>query len=87
MKSAPGMLNQDGRHLLGQLRMLRDKVGLTQEEAGHALGWSRYRVGRMERGRLPEYDILRAALQAYRVPEKEQSSYLQLWERSRNGPL
>jgi transcriptional regulator with XRE-family HTH domain len=78
-------LNVHGTYLLEQLQMLRDKAGLTQQQAGERLGWSRYRICRIENGRLPEYSALRDMLTAYRVPERDWDSYLQLWELSKTS--
>jgi transcriptional regulator with XRE-family HTH domain len=83
MKSST--LNEHGAYLLERLQMLRDKAGLTQQQAGERLGWSRYRVWRIENGRLPEYAALRDMLTAYQVPDQEWDSYLRLWERSRTS--
>jgi transcriptional regulator with XRE-family HTH domain len=84
MRSSPGALNENGRELLHRLRVLRDRAGLTQEQAGERLGWSRYQVWRMENVRLPEYRVLREAMDVYEVPAEEQDVYLKLWEEARS---
>jgi transcriptional regulator with XRE-family HTH domain len=84
VRSSPRALNANGRDLLHRLRVLRDKAGLTQEQAGERLGWSRYQVWRMENVRLPEYRVLREAMDVYEVPAEEQDVYLKLWEEARS---
>jgi transcriptional regulator with XRE-family HTH domain len=72
--------NTHGLKLTTQLRMLRERAGLTQEEAGQALGGSRYQVNRIENGRVPGHDELLAMLDVYAAPSAERASYLTMWK-------
>jgi DNA-binding XRE family transcriptional regulator len=60
--------------------MLRERAGLTQEEAGNALGGSRFQINRIENGRVPGHDELLAMLKLYEVLEDEHGEYLAMWE-------
>jgi transcriptional regulator with XRE-family HTH domain len=72
--------NGHATQLRAQLRLLRDKAGLTQDEAGTALGGSRYQVHRLETSRVPVYDELLAVLAVYEVPAEKRAALAQLWE-------
>jgi DNA-binding XRE family transcriptional regulator len=73
-------MNEHGEELVTQLRMLRERAGLTQEQAGQNLGGSRFQVHRIENGRVPAHSELLAMLELYDVSVDEVSSYLAMWE-------
>jgi DNA-binding XRE family transcriptional regulator len=73
-------LNEHGEELVIQLRMLRERAGLTQEQAGQKLGGSRFQVHRIESGRVPAHSELLAMLELYDVSLEEVPSYLGMWE-------
>jgi transcriptional regulator with XRE-family HTH domain len=69
-----------GQELTTQLRMLRERAGLSQEAAGLAMDGSRYQVCRIEGGRVPAHEELLAMLALYQATPDEQSSCLAMWE-------
>jgi transcriptional regulator with XRE-family HTH domain len=73
-------MNEHGEELVTQLRMLRHRAGLTQEQAGAKLGGSRFQVNRIENGRIPAHNELLAMLALYDVSVDEVPSYLGMWE-------
>jgi transcriptional regulator with XRE-family HTH domain len=79
----PGIPNYYGRQLLRQIRLLRERAGLTQDEAGRSLHLTLQKLSRIENGQLPGYHELRAMLKLYGLSQLEWSPYLQLWERAR----
>lgn len=72
--------NEHGKELTTQLRMLRERAGLSQEAAGQALDGSRYQLSRIENGRVPGHDELLAMLDLYEVTDEERAAYLAMWE-------
>ncbi|GAB3901309.1 helix-turn-helix domain-containing protein [Kibdelosporangium lantanae] len=82
MSQRPAAAFDARRQLVSQLRMLREKVGLTQDELAVALGGSRFQVSRIERGRLPTAPELHAVLGALGVDADAQVPYIKLWERA-----
>jgi transcriptional regulator with XRE-family HTH domain len=73
-------LNEHGEELIARLRMLRERIGLTQEQAGQKLSGSRYQLHRIETGRIPLHSELLALLQLYNASAEEVLAYLRLWE-------
>jgi transcriptional regulator with XRE-family HTH domain len=72
--------NPHGTELVTQLRMLRERAGLTQEQADVKLSGSRYQVNRIENGRVPAHSELLAMLDVYEASETERTAYLAMWE-------
>ncbi|GAB3912900.1 helix-turn-helix transcriptional regulator [Kibdelosporangium lantanae] len=71
----------DARYeLTRQLRKLREKAGLTQEQLAERLGGSRFQVSRIECGRLPAYGGLLAVLETLEVPVTARAPLFRLWE-------
>jgi DNA-binding XRE family transcriptional regulator len=72
--------NPHGTELVTQLRMLRERAGLSQEQAGQKLSGSRFQMNRIENGRVPAHSELLAMLDVYEASEDERAAYLAMWE-------
>jgi transcriptional regulator with XRE-family HTH domain len=72
--------NPHGAELVTQLRMLRERAGLSQEQVGMKLCGSRFQVNRIENGRVPAHNELLAMLDVYEASETERAAYLAMWE-------
>jgi transcriptional regulator with XRE-family HTH domain len=79
-RRTPPPLNEHGEELITRLRMLRERAGLSQEQAGQNLGGSRYQVNRIENGRVPAHSELLAMLELYEASGEEIVSYLGMWD-------
>ncbi|TCO62928.1 helix-turn-helix domain-containing protein [Actinocrispum wychmicini] len=63
------------RLLSRALTTLRNRNGMTQDEAGHQIGIRPQKVSRIELGQLPDILTLRALLDIYNVPVSEYHEY------------
>jgi DNA-binding XRE family transcriptional regulator len=79
----PSLPNYHGRQLLRELKRLRERADMTQEEAGRRLHLTLQKLSRIENGQLPGYHELRAMLRLYGLPVQDWESRLELWERAR----
>jgi transcriptional regulator with XRE-family HTH domain len=79
-RRTPPPTNEHGEELITQLRMLRERAGLTQEQAGARLGGSRFQVNRIENGRIPAHSELLAMLELYEASGEEIVTYLGMWD-------
>lgn len=66
--------------LTRELRKLREKAGLTQEQLAELLGGSRFQVSRIECGRLPTYGELLVVLETLDVSVSARAPLFRLWE-------
>jgi transcriptional regulator with XRE-family HTH domain len=66
--------------LARQLRILREKAGLTQADLAGALNATRFQISRIECGRLPTATELDAMLDELGVVEDVRGPYMELWE-------
>jgi hypothetical protein len=60
--------------------MLRERAGLSQEQAGLKLCGSRFQVNRIENGRVPAHGEVLAMLDVYEASTDERASCLAMWE-------
>ncbi|HWO58440.1 MAG TPA: helix-turn-helix transcriptional regulator, partial [Umezawaea sp.] len=70
------------RKLGEALRVLRERAGLTQQEAAHRLRYDNRKLSRIENGQRPEYHGLRAMLDEYGLAVSEWQPYLDMYERA-----
>ncbi|MEO6088915.1 MAG: helix-turn-helix transcriptional regulator [Umezawaea sp.] len=70
------------RKLGEALRVLRERAGLTQQEAAHRLRYDHRKLSRIENGQRPEYHGLRAMLDEYGLAVSEWQPYLDMYERA-----
>jgi len=76
------------RRLAAELRRLRERAGLTGEEAAERLGWSGSKVSRIERHQIGVKQAdLRRLLALYRVDERYRDELLALARESGRGRL
>jgi transcriptional regulator with XRE-family HTH domain len=64
------------------LRVLRERAGLTQQEAAVSLHYDNRKLSRIENGQRPEYHGLRAMLDVYGLTVPEWTPYLDMYERA-----
>ncbi|MDA8369101.1 MAG: helix-turn-helix transcriptional regulator [Nocardiopsaceae bacterium] len=68
-----------GRRLSTELKRLREKAGISGEQAASQLDWSQSKVSRIENGRITvNAKDLRSLLSLYEVPEEKQGKYFEL---------
>ncbi len=70
------------RKLGEALRVLRERAGLTQQEAAARLRYDHRKLSRIENGQRPEYHGLRAMLDEYGLAVSEWQPYLDMYERA-----
>ena len=70
------------RKLGEALRVLRERAGLTQQEAAARLRYDHRKLSRIEKGQRPEYHGLRAMLDEYGLLVSEWEPYLDMYERA-----
>jgi transcriptional regulator with XRE-family HTH domain len=70
------------RKLGEALRVLRERAGLTQQEAAHRLRYDHRKLSRIENGQRPEYHGLRAMLDEYGLAVSDWQPYLDMYERA-----
>jgi transcriptional regulator with XRE-family HTH domain len=75
--------NYHGRQLIRELRKLRLRTGLTQQEGGDRAHIDLQKLSRLETRQLPTYHELCMLLDVYGVLSTEWAPYLDLWELAR----
>lgn len=70
------------RRLGEALRVLRERAGLTQQEAAAKLRYDHRKLSRIENGQRPEYHGLRAMLDQYGLTASECAPYLDMYDRA-----
>jgi transcriptional regulator with XRE-family HTH domain len=78
-----GEPNLPARQLGRALRRLREQVGLTQDEAGVGLRFSKSKMSRIEAGFLPDYHGFRALLDRYGIIVSDWGEYIAAFDRAR----
>jgi transcriptional regulator with XRE-family HTH domain len=78
--------NYYGRKLIREIKTLRRRAGLTQNEAGERAHIELKKLSRVETIQLPSYHELCALLDTYGVLATDWDSYLQLWEQAKRPP-
>jgi transcriptional regulator with XRE-family HTH domain len=78
-----GEPNLPARQLGRQLKRMRERLGLTQEEAGAPLRMSTSKMSRIELGYLPPYHDFRALLDRYGVIVSDWDEYITAYDRAR----
>lgn len=81
--ATPPLPNYHGRQLVRELKRLRERTGLTQDDAGKRLHLTLQKLSRIENGQLPGYHELRAMLRVYGLPRADWDEPLTLWELAR----
>lgn len=71
------------RQLGRQLKRMRERLGMTQEEAGAPLRMSTSKMSRIEVGYLPPYHDFRALLDRYNVVVSDWDEYIEAYDRAR----
>ncbi|MCU1683852.1 MAG: Helix-turn-helix protein [Amycolatopsis sp.] len=78
-----GEPNLPARQLGRALRRLREQVGLTQDEAGNSLRFSKSKMSRIEGGYLPDYHGFRALLDRYGLIVSDWDEYIAAYDRAK----
>jgi transcriptional regulator with XRE-family HTH domain len=78
--------NYYGRKLIREIKTLRRRAGLTQNEAGERAHIELKKLSRVETIQLPSYHELCALLDTYGVVDTDWESYLALWEQAKRPP-
>ncbi|GAB3895119.1 helix-turn-helix domain-containing protein [Kibdelosporangium lantanae] len=78
--------NYYGRKLIREIKSLRRRAGLTQNEAGERAHIELKKLSRVETVQLPSYHELCALLDTYGVVSTDWDPYLQLWEQAKRPP-
>lgn len=75
--------NLPARQLGRQLRRMRERLGMTQDEAGKPLRMSTSKMSRIEAGYLPGYHDFRALLDRYNVIVSDWDEYISAYDRAK----
>ncbi|OXM70598.1 helix-turn-helix domain-containing protein [Amycolatopsis vastitatis] len=78
-----GEPNLPARQLGRQLKRMRERLGMTQDEAGKPLRMSTSKMSRIEMGYLPPYHDFRALLDRYGVIVSDWDEYIAAYDRAR----
>ena len=87
MSQSPGPV-VTRRRLGGELRRLREGLGLKLEDVARSLECSQSKISRLENGKgVPRWRDVRDMLEVYRVPEGEERERLLDWARTGRAPM
>ena len=75
--------NLPARQLGRQLKRMRERLGMTQDEAGAPLRMSTSKLSRIETGYLPPYHDFRALLDRYNVIVSDWDEYIAAYDRAK----
>jgi transcriptional regulator with XRE-family HTH domain len=75
--------NLPARQLGRQLKRMRERLGMTQDEAGTPLRMSTSKLSRIETGYLPPYHDFRALLDRYNVVVSDWDEYIAAYDRAK----
>jgi transcriptional regulator with XRE-family HTH domain len=78
-----GEPNLPARQLGRQLKRMRERLGMTQDEAGAPLRMSTSKLSRIETGYLPPYHDFRALLDRYNVIVSDWDEYIAAYDRAK----
>ncbi|MEV1117442.1 helix-turn-helix transcriptional regulator [Actinosynnema sp. NPDC049800] len=70
------------RRLGEVLRELRQRAGLSQQEAADRLNYDHRKISRIEKGQRPDYHGMRAMLDTYGVPFSQWEPYMEMYARA-----
>ncbi|SEF29482.1 Helix-turn-helix domain-containing protein [Amycolatopsis pretoriensis] len=78
-----GEPNLPARQMGRQLKRMRERLGMTQDEAGAPLRMSTSKMSRIEMGYLPPYHDFRALLDRYGVIVSDWDEYISAYDRAK----
>jgi transcriptional regulator with XRE-family HTH domain len=78
-----GEPNLPARQMGRQLKRMRERLGMTQDEAGAPLRMSTSKMSRIEMGYLPPYHDFRALLDRYNVVVSDWDEYISAYDRAK----